>query len=58
LGEQNALAHEHPCCTVAKRVLHHQDELFQFVLAPGLPADNNLAECLTALQQPVVAAPA
>jgi transposase len=44
LGEQYALAYEHPCCTLAKRVLRHQDELFQFVLVPGLPADNNLAE--------------
>lgn len=44
LGEQYALAYTHPCCTLAKRVLRHQDELFQFVLAPGLPADNSLAE--------------
>ena len=29
---------------MAKRLLRHQDELFQFVLLPGLPADNNLAE--------------
>ena len=44
LGEQYALTHDHPCCTLAKRLLRHQDELFQFVLVPGLPADNNLAE--------------
>ena len=44
LGEQYALAYTHPCCTLAKRVLRHQDELFQFVLVSGLPADNNLAE--------------
>ena len=44
LGEQYALTYTHPCCTLAKRVLRHQDELFQFVLVPGLPADNNLAE--------------
>jgi transposase len=44
LGEQYALTDEHPCCTLAKRVLWHQDELFQFVLVLGLPADNNLAE--------------
>ena len=44
LGEQYALTYEHPCCTLAKRLLRHQDELFQFVLVPGLPADNNLAE--------------
>jgi transposase len=44
LGEQYALAYEHPCNALAKRLLRHQDELFQFVLVPGLPADNNLAE--------------
>ena len=44
MGEQYALTYDHPCCTLAKRVLRHQDELFQFVLVPGLPADNNLAE--------------
>jgi transposase len=44
LGEQYALTYDHPCCTLAKRVLRHQDEQFQFVLVPGLPADNNLAE--------------
>jgi len=44
LGEQYALVYAHPCCILAKRVLRHQDELFQFVLVPGLPADNNLAE--------------
>ena len=44
LGEQYALTSDHPCCTLAKRVLRHQDELFQFVLVPGMPADNNLAE--------------
>jgi transposase len=44
LGEQYALTYDHPCCTLAKRLLRHQDELFQFVLVPGLPADNNLAE--------------
>lgn len=35
---------EHPCHTLCKRLLRHQDELFQFVLVPGLSADNNLAE--------------
>jgi transposase len=35
---------EHPCRALAKRVLRHQDELFQFVLVAGLAADNNLAE--------------
>jgi len=46
LGEQYAAAtwRGHPCNALAKRVLRHQDELFQFVLVPGLPADNNLAE--------------
>lgn len=34
----------HPCHTLCKRLLRHQDELFRFVLQPGLPADNNLAE--------------
>jgi len=44
LGVQYARVQEHPCNALAKRLLRHQDELFQFVLVPGLPADNNLAE--------------
>ena len=44
MGAQYALAQEHPCNALAKRLLRHQDELFPFVLIPGLPADNNLAE--------------
>ena len=44
LGQQHAFTAGHPCCALAKRLLRHQDELFQFVLVPGLPADNNLAE--------------
>ena len=44
LGQQHAFASGHPCCALAKRLLRHQDELFQFVLVRGLPADNNLAE--------------
>lgn len=44
LGEQYALKYDHPCNGLAKRLLRHQDELFQFVLVPGLPPDNNLAE--------------
>lgn len=44
LGQPYALVSEHPCQTLAKRLLRHQDELFQFVLVPGVPADNNLAE--------------
>jgi hypothetical protein len=34
----------HPCHTLCKRLLLHLDGLFQFVLQPGLSADNNLAE--------------
>jgi transposase len=44
LGVQYAKAYHHPCCALAKRLLRHQDELFQFVLIEGLSADNNLAE--------------
>jgi hypothetical protein len=43
LGEPYART-DHPCRTLAKRLLRHQDELFQFLLVPGLPADNNLVE--------------
>ena len=34
----------HPCWALCKRLLRHEDELFQFVLVAGLSADNNLAE--------------
>lgn len=44
LGQQYAQAPAHPCAVLAKRLLRHQDELFQFVLLPNVPADNNLAE--------------
>ena len=44
LGEPYATAAAHPCATLAKRLLRHQEELFQFVLLPEVPADNNLAE--------------
>lgn len=44
LGRQYALARAHPCQALAKRLLRHQDELFQFVLIDGLAADNNAAE--------------
>jgi len=47
LARQYANAKEHrthPCHTLAKRLLLHLDGLFQFVLQPGLSADNNLAE--------------
>jgi transposase len=41
----NAKEHSaHPCHTLCKRLLLHLDSLFQFVLQPGLSADNNLAE--------------
>jgi len=44
LGLQYAKAYQHPCNALAKRLLRHEDELFQFVLVEGLSADNNLAE--------------
>lgn len=44
LGLAYADAHHHPCQVLAKRLLRHQDELFQFVLVDGLSADNNQAE--------------
>jgi transposase len=44
LGKQFAQAKGHPCQVLAKRLLRHQDELFVFVLEPGVPANNNLAE--------------
>lgn len=44
LGLQYAQAKAHPCQALAKRLLRHEDELFQFVLVPGLSASNNLAE--------------
>jgi hypothetical protein len=34
----------HPCQVLSKRLLRHEDELFQFVLVDGLSADNNQAE--------------
>lgn len=41
----NAKEHAaHPCHTLSKRLLLHLDSLFQFVIQPGLSADNNLAE--------------
>ena len=39
-----AKGYRHPCCALAKRLLRHEDELYQFVLIDGLSADNNLAE--------------
>ena len=44
LGVKHARSKGHPCWALAKRLLRHEDELFQFVLVPGLSADNNLAE--------------
>jgi transposase len=44
LGLRYAQATDHPCRVLAKRLLRHEDELFQFVRVPGLSADNNLAE--------------
>jgi transposase len=44
LGQCYCFHSQHPCWALAKRLLRHQEELFQFVLRPGVPADNNLAE--------------
>jgi len=44
LGLSYARAKNHPCQALAKRLLRHEDELFQFVLVENLSADNNLAE--------------
>ena len=44
LGLSYARAKHHPCQALSKRLLRHEDELFQFVLVEGLSADNNLAE--------------
>lgn len=43
-GLQYATTYDHPCCPLAKRLLRHLDELFQFVRHEAVPADNNLAE--------------
>jgi hypothetical protein len=43
----------HPCWALAKRLLRHEAELFQFVLVPGLSADNHEAE--RALRPQVIA---
>ena len=44
LGLRYAQEKKHACQVLAKRLLRHEDELFQFVLVAGLSADNNLAE--------------
>lgn len=44
LGLKYAQGRGHPCQALAKRILRHEDELFQFVLVAGLSSNNNLAE--------------
>ena len=44
LGLRYAQRKGHPCQALAKRIVRHEDELFQFVVVPGLSADNNLVE--------------
>jgi hypothetical protein len=44
LGKQYTWVYDHPCNALAKRLLRHQDELFQFITRDGVSADNNLAE--------------
>jgi transposase len=44
LGLMYAKVKSHACGALCKRLLRHEDELFQFVLVEGLSADNNLAE--------------
>jgi len=44
LGLAYAQNKGHACQALAKRLLRHQDELFQFLLIEGLSPNNNLAE--------------
>ena len=44
LGLPYAQVKGHACQALSKRILRHEDELFQFVLVEGLSANNNLAE--------------
>jgi transposase len=44
LAARYASVKKHPCQALCKRLLRHQDELFQFVLKPNVVAENNLAE--------------
>lgn len=44
LGLQWPQDKDHPAHALCKRLLRHSSELFEFVLQPGLAADNNLAE--------------
>jgi len=46
LGVRYAGIKGHPCRALARRLLRHQGELFEFVRVPGLSADNNAAERL------------
>jgi transposase len=44
LGLLYAQVKRHPCRALAKRVMRHEEELFQFVVVAGLAGHNNLAE--------------
>ncbi len=44
LGLRWAKDKGHPAQALCKRLLRHADELFEFVVQPGLAPDNNLAE--------------
>lgn len=44
LGLKWAKDKGHPAQALCKRLLRHADELFEFVVQPGLAPDNNLAE--------------
>jgi hypothetical protein len=44
LGLCSAQVKAHACQALAKRLLLHENALFQFVLIAGLSADNHLAE--------------
>jgi transposase len=46
LGVVYAGVKGHPCQALARRLLRHQGELFEFVRVPGLDANNNRAERL------------
>ena len=42
LGLRYATSKKHPCQALAKRLLRHEDELFQFVLVEGLSTANHI----------------
>jgi transposase len=44
LGLEHAQDQAHPTHALCKRLVRHEDELFQFVLVEGLSPNNNLAE--------------